>query len=153
MYIVLVKQCTLCFISVLQPSLLFYLLTSRRHIQSWPTVKKTGFSCEVIFLAALRAAMWFLSRAQRGGAARSAAAPSTERSEGARRGPPTTTYDNLQKFENNELTASDRRILIATWYCKAYKRALEGIAKRRYFEHAGALLTADNEKGGASAVN
>ena len=51
--------------------------------------------------------------------------------------------DNLQKWENNELSASDRRILIAQWYCKAYKRALEGEAKRKYFEHAGALLTAD----------
>ena len=31
--------------------------------------------------------------------------------------------DNLQKYENNELTASDRRILIAQWYVKALKRA------------------------------
>jgi len=50
---------------------------------------------------------------------------------------------NLTKWENNELTASDRRILIAQWYCKAYKRALEGRAKRKYFEHTGGLLTAD----------
>ena len=51
--------------------------------------------------------------------------------------------DNLQKYENNELTASDRRILIATWYCKAYHRTNEGPSNRKYFEHAGGLLTAD----------
>ena len=51
--------------------------------------------------------------------------------------------DNLRRWENNELTASDRRILLATWYCRALKRALEGHAKRKYFEHTGALLTAD----------
>ena len=51
--------------------------------------------------------------------------------------------DNLSKWENNELTASDRRVLLATWYYKATVRALEGEAKRKYFEHAGALLTAD----------
>ena len=50
---------------------------------------------------------------------------------------------NLTKWENNELTASDRRILIAQWYCKAYKRAVESLALRKYFEHTGALLTAD----------
>ena len=51
--------------------------------------------------------------------------------------------DNLQKWEDNGLTASDRRILLANWYCNAVKKALEGDAKRKYFEHAGALLTAD----------
>ena len=51
--------------------------------------------------------------------------------------------DNLQKYENNELTASDRRILIANWYFKAFDRAVEGTAKLKYFEHAGAMLTAD----------
>jgi hypothetical protein len=51
--------------------------------------------------------------------------------------------ENLQKYENNELTASDRRILIAQWYCKAYHRSNQGTANRKYFEHAGALLTAD----------
>ena len=51
--------------------------------------------------------------------------------------------DNLQKYENNELTASDRRILIAQWFCKAYHRSNESSANRKYFEHAGALLTAD----------
>ena len=35
-------------------------------------------------------------------------------------------------------------ILLANWYYKAVKKALEGDAKKRkYFEHAGALLTAD----------
>ena len=45
--------------------------------------------------------------------------------------------------ENNELTASDRRILIGRWYVKAFKKACEGEAKRKYFEHTGGLLTAD----------
>ena len=40
-------------------------------------------------------------------------------------------------------TGSDRRILIAQWYCKAFQKACEGDAKRKYFEHAGALMTAD----------
>ena len=51
--------------------------------------------------------------------------------------------DNLKKWEDDILTASDRRILLANWYYNAVKRALEGDAKRKYFEHAGALLTAD----------
>ena len=51
--------------------------------------------------------------------------------------------DNLQKYENNELTASDRRILIAQWYCKAYHRSNQMGSNRKYFEHAGGLLTAD----------
>ena len=46
--------------------------------------------------------------------------------------------ENLQMWENNELTTGDRRILIAQWYCKAYHKALESEAKRKYFEHAGA---------------
>ena len=29
------------------------------------------------------------------------------------------------------------------WYTKAVKRALQGEAKLKYFQHAGALLTAD----------
>ena len=32
---------------------------------------------------------------------------------------------------------------VATWYFNACKKALQGEAKRKYFEHAGALLTAD----------
>jgi hypothetical protein len=51
--------------------------------------------------------------------------------------------DNLIKWEDNSLTASDRRILLANWFFKACNKALEGDAKRKYFEHAGALLTAD----------
>ena len=51
--------------------------------------------------------------------------------------------DNMTKWENNELTASCHRILLANWYYTATKQALEGDAKRKYFEHAGALLTAD----------
>ena len=43
----------------------------------------------------------------------------------------------------NTLTASDRRILLANWFFKASNKALQGEAKRKYFEHAGALLTAD----------
>ena len=51
--------------------------------------------------------------------------------------------DNLAKWEDNTLTASDRRILLANWYYKACKKALEGEVKMKYFQHAGALLTAD----------
>ena len=45
---------------------------------------------------------------------------------------------NLQKWENNELTASDRRVLIATWFYVASIRAGKSAAIRKYFEHAGA---------------
>ena len=51
--------------------------------------------------------------------------------------------ENLAKWEDNTLTASDRRILLGTCYYKAVNRALEGEAKWKYFQHAGALLTAD----------
>ena len=51
--------------------------------------------------------------------------------------------DNLARWEDNSLSASDRRILLADWYYKAFYKAMEGDAKRKYFEHAGALLTAD----------
>ena len=48
------------------------------------------------------------------------------------------------RWENPKgLSASDRRILLANWFYNACVRALEGCAKRKYFEHAGALLTAD----------
>ena len=47
------------------------------------------------------------------------------------------------KWEDNSLTACDRRILLATLYLKAFNKAMEGEAKRKYFEHSGALLTAD----------
>ena len=36
-----------------------------------------------------------------------------------------------------------KAILLANWFHKACLKALEGDAKRKYFEHAGALLTAD----------
>ncbi len=51
--------------------------------------------------------------------------------------------DNLTKWEDNKLTASDRRVLIATWFYRGCMKALAGRAKRKYFEHAGALMTAD----------
>ena len=42
-------------------------------------------------------------------------------------------------------SASDRRSLLTTWYMyfKAMKKAFQGEAKRKYFEHASSLLTAD----------
>ena len=55
--------------------------------------------------------------------------------------------DNLTKWEDNGLTASDRRILLANWYYKAVKKALSTDAKRKYFEHAGALITDDGTDG------
>ena len=42
----------------------------------------------------------------------------------------------LEKWESNTLTASDRRILLAHWFYKASMKALQGEAKRKYFEHA-----------------
>ena len=51
--------------------------------------------------------------------------------------------NNLTKWEDNALTASDRRILLGTWYYKAVNRALVGDAKFKYFQHAGCLMTAD----------
>ena len=41
------------------------------------------------------------------------------------------------------LSAEDRRILLANWFFQACRDALAGEAKRKYFEHAGAMLTAD----------
>ena len=46
-------------------------------------------------------------------------------------------------FDGAKLTASDRRILLANWYYRATVKALKGHAKWAYFQHAGALLTAD----------
>ena len=51
--------------------------------------------------------------------------------------------ENLQKWENDALMASDRRILLANWYVKAHHRVVESQAVRKYFEHTGGLLTAD----------
>ena len=42
-----------------------------------------------------------------------------------------------------QLTASDWRVLLAHWYYNACVKALQGEAKRKYFEHSGAPLTAD----------
>ena len=42
--------------------------------------------------------------------------------------------ENLAKWEDNTLTASDRRILLTNWYFKAVEKALQGDAKRQYFE-------------------
>ena len=42
---------------------------------------------------------------------------------------------NLEKWEDSKLTASDRRVLMACWFSKAVKRALEGEAKLKYFQH------------------
>ena len=53
------------------------------------------------------------------------------------------TEENLTKWEENSVSASDRRVLLANWYNTAVKRALKDEAKRKYFEHAGTLLTAD----------
>jgi hypothetical protein len=38
--------------------------------------------------------------------------------------------ENLAKWEDNTLTASDRRILLTNWYFKAVEKALQGDAKR-----------------------
>ena len=38
---------------------------------------------------------------------------------------------------------TEREILLACWYDKAVRKALEDEAKLKYFQHAGALLTAD----------
>ena len=39
--------------------------------------------------------------------------------------------DNLAKWEENKLTASDRRTLLANWYYKAVLRALEARGRRQ----------------------
>ena len=49
----------------------------------------------------------------------------------------------MERWEDNTLTASDRRILLANWYYAAVMKAFKGESKRRYFEVSGALLTAD----------
>ena len=38
---------------------------------------------------------------------------------------------NLEKWENNTLTASDRRILLANWYYKACVKACKGRVSTR----------------------
>ena len=51
------------------------------------------------------------------------------------------TFPIANRHRTEPPTSPD--ILLANWYFKAVKKALEGNAKRKYFEHAGALLTAD----------
>ena len=51
--------------------------------------------------------------------------------------------NNLEKWESKGLTASDRRILLTHWLANAAKKTLAGDAKWKYFEHTGALITAD----------
>ena len=60
--------------------------------------------------------------------------------------------DNLTKWEENTLTASDQPTdssghYLGTWHYNVCRKALEGDAKLKYmymyFQHAGALLTAD----------
>jgi len=50
---------------------------------------------------------------------------------------------NMKKWEEGTLTASEKRIMMAHWYVTAVKKALASSALPKYFEHAGALLTAD----------
>ena len=51
--------------------------------------------------------------------------------------------DNLELWESNRLTASDRRVLIATWFYDAVVKACSGPnAKRKYFEHPHAPANA-----------
>ena len=54
--------------------------------------------------------------------------------------------ENLEKWENGELSASDRRVLLTHWTAQAWTRVLAGDAKRKYFEHTGALLTIDGSE-------
>ena len=53
--------------------------------------------------------------------------------------------DNMEKWESNKLSAGDRRVLMATWFFEAFKKACEGRAKRAYFEHTAALMTANGQ--------
>ena len=53
--------------------------------------------------------------------------------------------DNMEKWESNKLSAGDRRVLMATWFFKAFEKACEGRAKRAYFEHTAALMTANGQ--------
>ena len=63
--------------------------------------------------------------------------------------------ENLERWESTEkskmLTASDRRILIAHWFYKAFYKAVEGDAKRqaqasKYFEHSGRARCCDGRR-------
>ena len=57
-------------------------------------------------------------------------------------------WNNLLPFDRGQLiftyvVGGVQSPSISNWYYKAVTKALEGEAKRKYFEHAGALLTAD----------
>ena len=52
--------------------------------------------------------------------------------------------DNLEKYENNQLTASDRRVLMTRWVGAAHARLLPQWQNRHSaFARTGSLLTAD----------
>ena len=52
--------------------------------------------------------------------------------------------DNIEKWESNKLTASDRRILITQWTGEATKQIDRDIRyRRRLFEKTGLAMTAD----------
>eukprot|EP00854_Cymbomonas_tetramitiformis_P024904 gene24904-30367_t len=49
--------------------------------------------------------------------------------------------DNLEKWENCELTASDRRVLMTWWAGAGYARTCARVDLNRYFEKSGCLLS------------
>ncbi|KAK3245236.1 hypothetical protein CYMTET_45185 [Cymbomonas tetramitiformis] len=49
--------------------------------------------------------------------------------------------DNLEKWENCELTASDRRVLMTWWAGAVYTRTCARVDLNRYFEKSGCLLS------------
>jgi hypothetical protein len=56
--------------------------------------------------------------------------------------------DNLNKWEGNELSASDRRVLMTHWLGAAWAKAMgKPETVRKYFEHTGALMTLDGDHG------
>ncbi|KAK3260876.1 hypothetical protein CYMTET_30189 [Cymbomonas tetramitiformis] len=53
--------------------------------------------------------------------------------------------ENLEKWENTELSASDRRILMTWWAGNGYKRTCGRVDFNRYFEKTGCLLDVNGE--------
>jgi len=52
--------------------------------------------------------------------------------------------DNLEKWENGELSAADRRVLMTHWAAVAVANVNKDVTRRRrYFEKTGNLMTAD----------
>ncbi|KAK3248556.1 hypothetical protein CYMTET_41984, partial [Cymbomonas tetramitiformis] len=49
--------------------------------------------------------------------------------------------DNLEKWENSDLTASDRRVLMTWWAGAGYARTCARVNLNRYFEKSGCLLS------------